>query len=253
MAKKDIKVESSSQTVVEKLKNLYKLQLIDIEIDRIKILRGELPLEVRDLEDEVAGLETRIEKLKADVENSYALIKSRENAKKEAEALIKRYTEQQNSVRNNREYDALTKEIEFQSLEIELCDKKIKDFKTEIEQKKLLIDEAVNRLEERKKELQIKKQELESIIAETKVDEEKLLAKREEISKLVESRLLYAYNRIRNNVRNKLAVVPIQRDACGGCYNKIPPQRQLDIKSSRKIIPCEYCGRILVDSDILEK
>ncbi len=253
MTGKDKKVENVSQSVVEKLKTLYKLQLIDIEIDRIKTLRGELPLEVRDLEDEVAGLETRIQKLKAEIESLHSQIKTREIAKKNAETLVKKYTEQQNNVRNNREYDALTKEIEFQNLEIELCNKKIKDFKAQIEQKEILLKESAERLEEKKKDLQAKKEELETIIAETKAEEEKLLAQREEVSVLIEQRLLYAYNRIRNNVRNKLAVVPIQRDACGGCYNKIPPQRQLDIKSSRKIIPCEYCGRILVDSDIMEK
>ncbi|HOK38008.1 MAG TPA: C4-type zinc ribbon domain-containing protein [Bacteroidales bacterium] len=253
MTSKDKKVENVGQSVKEKLKTLYKLQLIDIEIDRIKTLRGELPLGVRDLEDEVAGLETRIQKLKAENENLNSQIKAREIAKREAEALVKKYTEQQNNVRNNREYDALTKEIEFQNLEIELCNKKIKDFKTQIEQKEILLKESIERIEEKKKDLQAKKVELETIIAETKAEEEKLMFQREDVAALIEQRLLYAYNRIRNNVRNKLAVVPIHRDACGGCYNKIPPQRQLDIKSSRKIIPCEYCGRILVDPDILEK
>ena len=247
------KKNETTLSVNDKLKSLYKLQLIDSEIDRLKIMRGELPLEVRDLEDEIAGLETRISNLEKEVEFLNSQINAREIGKNEAQALIKRYTEQQNNVRNNREYDSLTKEIEFQNLEIELCDKKIKEHKTDIESKNIQIEESKNKLEERSKDLEVKKAELNSIISETQIDEENLLKQREEISEQIEPRLLYSYSRIRNNVLNKLAVVSIERDACGGCFNKIPPQRQLDIKSSRKIIPCEYCGRILVDSDILEK
>jgi predicted nucleic acid-binding Zn-ribbon protein len=216
-------------------------------------MRGELPLEVRDLEDEIAGLETRLANLNAEVDQLQAQISTRENGKTEAQALIKRYTEQQNNVRNNREYDSLSKELEFQNLEIELCEKKIKEHKYDIEQKSVLIEESTSRLNERKSDLEQKKSELDSIISETQIDEEKLNVEREKIATSIDSRLLYAYSRIRNNVLNKLAVVSIERDACGGCFNKIPPQRQLDIKSSRKIIPCEYCGRILVDPDILEK
>ncbi len=251
MAKKETKKETSSQSIHEKLKSLYKLQLIDSEIDRIKITRGELPLEVRDLEDEITGLETRVKNLEKEVEELKTQISTRQNGKKESEALIKKYTDQQNNVRNNREYDSLTKEIEFQSLEIELCDKKIKEHNTEIEIKNNLIEESRAKFEDRSKDLELKKSELDTIIAETQKDEEKLNKNRESIANEIEPRLLFAYSRIRNNVLNKLAVVSIERDACGGCFNKIPPQRQLDIKSSRKIIPCEYCGRILVDSDIL--
>lgn len=253
MAKTDNKIESANLSVTDKLKSLYKLQLIDSEIDRIKIMRGELPLEVRDLEDEIAGLETRIANLEIETAQLTTQISTRESGKAEANALIKKYTEQQNNVRNNREYDSLSKEIEFQTLEIELCEKKIKEHKIDIEQKTIFIDESKNRLDERKKDLEQKKAELDSIISETQIDEEKLNKDRETIATNIESRLLYAYSRIRNNVLNKLAVVSIERDACGGCFNKIPPQRQLDIKSSRKIIPCEYCGRILVDPEILEK
>jgi len=250
MAKKETKTESL--TIHEKLQNLYRLQLIDSEIDRIKIMRGELPLEVRDLEDEIAGLETRVNNLESEVSQLNSQIAARQNGKKESEALIKKYSDQQNNVRNNREYDSLTKEIEFQSLEIELCEKKIKEHTSDIEIKKALIGESRTKFEERAKDLEVKKAELDNIIAETQKDEEKLDKKREDIASNIEPRLSYAYSRIRNNVLNKLAVVSIERDACGGCFNKIPPQRQLDIKSSRKIIPCEYCGRILVDPDILE-
>jgi len=253
MAKKETKTENLTLTIEEKLKSLYRLQLIDSEIDRIKITRGELPLEVRDLEDEIAGLETRVTNLENEVSQLDSQISARENGKKEAEALIKKYTDQQNNVRNNREYDSLSKEIEFQNLEIELCDKKIKEHKADIETKNVLIEESRTKFEERSKDLEVKKAELDTIIAETQKDEEKLNKQREDIAAVIEPRLLYAYSRIRNNVLNKLAVVSIERDACGGCFNKIPPQRQLDIKSSRKIIPCEYCGRILVDPDILEK
>ncbi|MFY9591669.1 MAG: C4-type zinc ribbon domain-containing protein, partial [Bacteroidales bacterium] len=171
----------------------------------------------------------------------------------DAEALIKKYTEQQNNVRNNREFDSLSKEIEYQNLEIELCDKKIREYKHEIEQKTAQIEEANEKLVDKQQHLEQKKQELDTIISETKVDEEKQNKEREEIAENIDPRLLAAYSRIRNNVLNKLAVVSIERDACGGCFNKITPQRQIDIKSSRKIIPCEFCGRILVDPDILEK
>jgi uncharacterized protein len=253
MTKTDSKIESTGLSVTDKLKSLYKLQLIDSEIDRIKIMRGELPLEVRDLEDEIAGLETRLSNLDDEVAQLKSQILQREHGKNESTALIKRYTEQQNNVRNNREYDSLSKEIEFQNLEIELCEKKIKEHTYDIEQKSVLVEESTNRINERKSDLEQKKSELDSIISETQIDEEKLNNEREKIATVIDSRLLYAYSRIRNNALNKLAVVSIERDACGGCFNKIPPQRQLDIKSSRKIIPCEYCGRILVDPEILDK
>ncbi|MDR2009579.1 MAG: C4-type zinc ribbon domain-containing protein [Bacteroidales bacterium] len=247
------KNESANMSITEKLKSLYRLQLIDSEIDRIKTMRGELPLEVRDLEDELAGLETRISNLENEVELLNSQINSREMAKVESQALIKKYTEQQNNVRNNREYDSLTKEIEYQTLEIELSEKKIKEHKSDIEIKNQMIEDAKLKFADRSKDLELKRAELESIIAETQLDEEKLNNEREEIAESIEPRLLYSYSRIRNNVINKLAVVSIERDACGGCFNKIPPQRQLDIKSNRKIIPCEYCGRIIVDPEILEK
>ena len=240
-------------TVTEKLKNLYRLQLVDSKLDEINTLRGELPLEVRDLEDEIAGLETRISNYKQEIKDLNAQILVSDRKKTEAQALLKKYQEQQNNVRNNREFDALTKEIENQDLDIQLAEKSIRVSKEEIENRNNMISEAKDRLAERRKDLDMKKVELDGIISETKTEEEKLNAEREEISQTIEPRLLFAYTRIRNNARNKLAVVTIERDACGGCYNKIPPQRQLDIKSSKKIIPCEYCGRILVDPEILEK
>ena len=240
-------------TVTEKLKNLYRLQLVDSKLDEIKTLRGELPLEVRDLEDEIAGLETRISNYKQEIKDLNAQILVSDRKKTEAQALLKKYQEQQNNVRNNREFDALTKEIENQDLDIQLAEKNIRVSKEEIENRNNMIADAKERLAERRKDLDMKKVELDGIISETKTEEEKLNAEREEISQTIEPRLLFAYTRIRNNARNKLAVVTIERDACGGCYNKIPPQRQLDIKSSKKIIPCEYCGRILVDPEILEK
>ena len=240
-------------TVTEKLKNLYKLQLVDSKLDEIKTLRGELPLEVRDLEDEIAGLETRINNYKHEIKELNTQILASDRKKSEAQALLKKYQEQQNNVRNNREFDALTKEIENQDLDIQLAEKNIRVSKEEIENRNNMIAEAKDRLAERRKDLDMKKVELDGIISETKTEEERLNAEREEISQTIEPRLLFAYTRIRNNARNKLAVVTIERDACGGCYNKIPPQRQLDIKSSKKIIPCEYCGRILVDPEILEK
>lgn len=245
------RVPETEISIEEKLRSLYSLQLVDTEIDKIKILRGELPLEVQDLEDEVAGLETRIENLKEEVAG-YDQAVARKNVEiGESQALIKKYEEQQNNVRNNREYDSLSKEIEFQTLEIELSNKKIKEFNLQIEEKKLLIEEAEKALSERSGDLENKKKELDEIIDDTRKEEEALIAKSEEIESIIEERLITAYKRIRINARNGLAVVTINRDACGGCFNQIPPQRQLDIKSRKKIIVCEYCGRILVDDEII--
>lgn len=252
MTKKEPKTQTN-QTTEDKLKNLYRLQLVDSEIDKLKIMRGELPLEVRDNEAELDGLVTRIEKLSNELEQLNKMITSEKNAIEESQLLIKKYTEQQNNVRNNREYDSLSKEIEFQELCVESSDKKIGNYEKDIEVKTEKIEIAKKDYEEKKKDLDIKKSELNAIIEETQKDEDKLLKKREEFLELIEPRLIYAYNRIRNSVINKLAVVAIERDACGGCFNKIPPQRQLEIKTDKKIIPCEYCGRILVDPDILEK
>jgi uncharacterized protein len=252
MAKEKI-AEKADMAVEEKLSALYTLQQIDSEIDRIRIVRGELPLEVQDLEDVVLGLETRLNNFNQEVADLEAAIAEKKNVMKEAAAAIKKYESQQNKVRNNREYDSLTKEIEFQNLEIQLSDKRIKEFKAAIVQKKELIEKAEEEFKEKKKDLKAKKAELDEIIAETEKEEEALLKRSKTAEKQIEDRLLNAYRRIRDNARNGLAVVVVQRDACGGCFNKIPPQRQLDIQARKKIIVCEHCGRILVDPELAEK
>jgi predicted nucleic acid-binding Zn-ribbon protein len=238
----------AEMSVEEKLQALYDLQQVDTEIDKIKILRGELPLEVQDLEDEIEGLETRINNIEAEVKSLQEAISKKNNEVTGAQSLIKKYEEQQNNVRNNREYDSLSKEIEFQTLEIELAEKRKKEFSEQVAEKEQLIAESNEVLEERKGDLTNKKSELDEIIADTQKEEELLDKKRDQIENMIEPRLYTAYEKIRNNARNGLAVVTVERDACGGCFNKIPPQRQLDIASRKKIIVCEYCGRILVDT-----
>jgi len=247
------KAHDTEITVEERLRALYGLQLVDSEIDKIKTLRGELPLEVQDLEDEIAGLETRLGNLRDEVVNFDKSVSKKNNEIIEAQALIKKYEEQQKNVRNNREFDSLSKEIEYQNLEIELCNKKIREFNVHTDEKKMLISESEAVLNDRKADLENKKSELEEIISDTQKEEEGLYKKSEKIQHVIEERLLAAYKRIRTNARNGLAVVSIQRDACGGCFNQIPPQRQLDIKSRKKIIVCEYCGRILVDDEIIQE
>ena len=239
-------------TVEEKLQNLYELQRIDTEIDKIKTLRGELPLEVQDLEDEIAGLETRIENLKAELSELDKTSSTRKMDIKKAEEAIKKYSEQLDNVRNNREYDALSKEIEFQKLEIELQEKRIREAQKAKAEKEALMEESKKRYEDKVSDLEAKKGELNDIINETHKDEESLQTKSEELAATIDERLLTAYRRIRSNARNGLAVVTVDRDACGGCFNKIPPQRQLDIRSRKKIIVCEYCGRILIDKYICD-
>ena len=241
MAKKDATIE-------EKLKALYDLQVIDSTIDKIRTVRGELPLEVQDLEDEVAGLETRLEKLTLEIEDLNVEISNRKNSITDANNLIKKYEEQQNKVRNNREFDAITKEIEYQNLEIELAEKRIKEGEFLLVSKQEKVDEAKEYLDGRKIDLENKRKELEEITSETQGEEEKLIKKSEKAAKVVDERLIKAYHRLRTGARNGLAVVTVQRDACGGCFNKIPPQRQLDIKNHKKVLVCEHCGRILVDA-----
>ena len=241
--------EAVEMSVADRLKALHDLQIVDSEVDSIKILRGELPLEVQDLEDEVAGLETRINKLNSDVEEMEDAVSRKNNEIVSSLDLIKKYEEQQNNVRNNREYDSLSKEIEFQTLEIELAEKRKKEFAVLLEEKKKVIADSQLVLDERTADFQTKKSELEEIISDTRKEEEILLKKREDLQLLINERLYTAYTKIRNNARNGLAVVTVERDACGGCFNKIPPQRQLDINARKKIIVCEYCGRILVDID----
>jgi len=239
-------------TVEEKLQHLYELQRIDTEIDKIKILRGELPLEVQDLEDEIAGLETRLENLKNEIAEADKSVATKKQEIAKSEELIKKYTEQLDNVRNNREYDALTKEVEFQKLEIELQNKRIREAQKIKAEKEVNLETSSKQYEEKKTDLEAKKAELDDIIAETHKDEEALTKKAGELAKNIEERLLTAYRKIRNNARNGLAVVTVDRDACGGCFNKIPPQRQLDIRSRKKIIVCEYCGRILIDKYICD-
>ena len=236
-------------TVEEKLQNLYELQRIDTEIDKIKTLRGELPLEVQDLEDEIAGLETRIENLKVELGELDKTASTRKMDIKKAEEAIKKYSEQLDNVR---EYDALSKEIEFQKLEIELQEKRIREAQKPKAEKEALMEESKKRYADKVSDLEAKKGELNDIINETHKDEESLQSKSEELAATIDERLLTAYRRIRSNARNGLAVVTVDRDACGGCFNKIPPQRQLDIRSRKKIIVCEYCGRILIDKYICD-
>ncbi|CAN5166118.1 C4-type zinc ribbon domain-containing protein [soil metagenome] len=247
-AKKD---EKSDIPVEEKLRALYELQQIDSQIDRIRTVRGELPLEVRDLEDEVEGLDTRSNNLHEEVAKLEDAINDKKNVIKDAGIAIKKYEAQQGKVRNNREFDSLTKEIEFQNLEIQLAEKRMKEFKAQIAAKKEIIENSQAALDERKNDLKLKKEELEDIVSETRKEEDELTEKSKIAEEKIEGRLLHAYKRVRQNVRNGLAVVPVERDACGGCFNKIPPQRHLDIRMHKKIIVCEHCGRILVDADFL--
>lgn len=239
----------SDMSMETRLKLLYKLQQTDSKIDKIYLLRGELPLEVQDLEDDIAGLETRISNLSKEIADGEAFIAQKKQDIVTSKTLIEKYEVQRNNVKNNREYDSLSKEIEFQDLERQLSEKRIKDTTKMVAEKKEALAVATELLDGRRVDLMNKKQELESIIEETQKDEEILLKESEEIQSQIEVRLLNAYKKVRSNTRNKLAVVTVKRDACGGCFNKIPPQRQLDIASSKKIIVCEYCGRILVNPE----
>ena len=246
MAKKD----PTDLTVEEKLKALYQLQTTLSAIDEKRALRGELPLEVQDLEDDIAGLTTRIEKIQTDIEQFDRAINQKQHEIEDAQASVERYKKQLEMVSNNREYDTLSKEIEFQELEIELCSKKIREAQQMINERLYDLHKAEDQKADREKGLVKKRSELESIMAETREEEENLKEKAFELEKKIEPRLLQSFKRIRNGARNGLGIVYVQRDACGGCFNKIPPQRQLDIKMHKKIIPCEYCGRILIDPEL---
>jgi len=246
MAKK----ESADLSVEEKLKTLYQLQTTLSAIDEKKALRGELPLEVQDLEDEIAGLTTRVEKINADIKEFKDAVSQKKAEINEAQASVERYKAQLNEVKNNREYDTLSKEIEFQSLEIELCNKKIKEANVKIEEKTADLKTNEELIKDRRQALEEKKSELDEIIDETRTEEERLKESAKELEVKIEPRLLTSFKRIRKNARNGLGIVYVQRDACGGCFNKIPPQRQLDIKMHKKIIVCEYCGRILIDPEL---
>ena len=240
-------------TVEDKLRALYDLQLIDSRVDEIRNVRGELPLEVEDLDDEVSGLKTRIDKLKTDIETVNYEITAKKNMIEESKALIKKYSEQQKNVRNSREFNSLSKEVEFQELEIQLAEKHIKEFKVQIDQKKEVISETKERLSERESHLKHKKGELDAILAETEKEEKALLKKSEEFEDKIEERLVNAYKRIRGSVKNGLAVVPIERGASGGSFFTIPPQVQVEIATRKKIITDEHSGRILVDPVLAEE
>lgn len=242
--------KKNEATVEEKLRALYDLQLIHSRIDTIRSVRGELPLEVEDLEDEVAGLNKRLEKLDAERDMIDEQVKAKKNLIEESKAAIKKYAEQQKNVRNNREYNSLSKEIEFQELEIQLAEKNIKEYKAQIEQKKEVIEKTKERLSEREAHLNHKKGELDEILAETQKEEQALLSQSDEYEQNIEDRLVKAYKRIRSNVRNGLAIVPIERGASGGSFFTIPPQVQMEIASRKKIITDEHSGRILVDEEL---
>ena len=247
---KEAKKDSQELTVEQKLKTLFQLQTTLSKIDEIKTLRGELPLEVQDLEDEIAGLNTRIERINSEIAELKSSIATKKVEIETAKASVAKYKDQQDNVRNNREYDFLSKEIEFQSLEIELCEKRIREFTEQEAAKEKEVETCTAQLEERKQDLEVKKNELDEIVSETKQEEEKLRDKAKDLGTKIEPRLLQSFKRIRKNSRNGLGIVYVQRDACGGCFNKIPPQRQLDIRSRKKIIVCEYCGRIMIDPEL---
>jgi len=241
--KKTAEVDYSMQ---EKILALYELQKIDSKIDEINKVKGELPLEVQDLEDEMAGMKTRIEHINAEIEELNTLSKQRKREVDQAKIMIGNYKEQQNNVRNNREFDAITKEIEYQELEIELAEKRLKEYAAGVKVKKAQLEEAEALSKERTADLGAKKAELEGIEAETAPLVAEYSVQADGVKEKIDERLLAAYERIRRNVRNGLAVVTVKRDACGGGFNRIPPQRQVDIRQGKKIIICEYCGRILV-------
>ena len=246
MARKD----PTDLTVEEKLKALFQLQLTLSQIDEKRAIRGELPLEVEDLENEVEGLNVRMDKIQHEIDEYDAAVAQRRADIEEAKASVARYNKQLDEVRNNREYDTLTKEIEFQELEIQLCEKKIKEAMQKIDERRHDMQRAEDQLNDRETALEEKRGELDEIMQETREEEEILKAKAKDYETRIESRILTSFKRIRKNARNGLGIVYVQRDACGGCFNKIPPQRQLDIKMHKKIIPCEYCGRILIDPEL---
>ncbi len=246
MAKK----EAKKMSVEQKLQALYELQTTLTAIDEKRALRGELPLEVQDLEDEIAGLDTRIEKIDTEIKEFQSAITMKKGEVQEAQANLERYNNQLNEVRNNREYDSLSKQIDYERLEVELCNKKIKEATDQVAYRTNDLEIAKTEREERQKDLDEKKSELEDILAETREEETMLKERAKDLEVKIEPRLLSSFKRIRKSARNGLGIVYVQRDACGGCFNKIPPQRQLDIKMHKKIIVCEYCGRILVDPEL---
>ena len=241
------------QTIEQKLRALWQLQTIHTKIDKIRQVRGELPIEVSDLEDDIAGLETRIEKIRGELDELEDAIVNRRNMIQDAQAAIKKYEGQLNEVKNNREYDAITKEIEIQGLDIQVSEKKIREFEFEIKNKTEVYDGTQETLEAARKDLEIKKGELDTITGETQKEEDELTKQADDAEKDIEERLIRVYRRLRTSYKNGLAVVSIDRDSCSGCHNKIPPQKQLEIRQRKKIIVCEHCGRVLVDEALAEE
>ena len=239
-------------TVEDRLKALYQLQMIDSEVDKIRIVRGELPLEIEDLEDLLAGMQTRLDKLNSELDVVNNEILAKKNANLDAEALVKKYEKQLKNIKNNREFSSLTKELEYKTLEIQLNEKQMAELNAKTLHKDEVINEVKVQVADKEEELAVKNKELAAIIKETEKEEKVLLKKSEKAQEVIEERILKSYTRIRSKVVNGLAVVSVDRNACGGCFNQIPPQRQLDIQMHKKVIVCEHCGRILVDSNILE-
>ena len=247
MAKKKVTV-----SVEDRLKALYQLQIIDSEVDKIRIVRGELPLEIEDLEDLIAGLKTRLEKLVGELEVVNTDLLAKKNSIADATVLVEKYEKQLKNIKNNREFSSLTKELEYKGLEIQLNEKHIAELQAKVIHKDEVITESKLQIMDREEELSVKNKELAAIVKETEKEEKDLLKRSDKAQVVIEERILTAYSRIRNKVKNGLAVVSVDRDACGGCFNQIPPQRQLDIQMHKKVIVCEHCGRILVDSNILD-
>ncbi|MFH1004522.1 MAG: C4-type zinc ribbon domain-containing protein [Bacteroidota bacterium] len=244
--------EKIDVSVEKKLRALYELQILDSKIDKIRTVRGELPIEIKDLEDAVEKIATRIEKTNEELHNMEVAISEKKSTIKDIEIMIKKYKSQQNKVRNNREYESLTKEIEYQTLEVTLFEKHIKEYKVSVTDKKERLKQLEEELKERKNWLKEKQGELDEIVAETEKEETALMKKSKASEFVIEEHLLNSYKRIRSNMRNGLAVVPVDRDACSGCFSKIPSQRQIDIRTHKKLLVCEHCGRILVDPLIAE-
>ena len=244
--------EKVTVSVEDRLRALHQLQIIDSQVDKIRIVRGELPVEIEDLEDLIVGLKTRLEKLTNELDEVNTGLSAKQNSILDAAELVKKYEKQLKNIKNNREFSSLTKELEYKGLEIQLNEKHIVELQAKVLHKEEVINESKQQISEREDELSVKNKELAAIVKETEKEEKALLKKSNKAQVVIEERILSAYSRIRSKVRNGLAVVSVDRDACGGCFNQIPPQRQLDIQMHKKVIVCEHCGRILVDSNILD-
>ena len=244
--------EKVTVSVEDRLRALHQLQIIDSQVDKIRIVRGELPVEIEDLEDLIVGLKTRLEKLTNELDEVNTGLSAKQNSILDAAELVKKYEKQLKNIKNNREFSSLTKELEYKNLEIELNEKHVNDLQAKILHKKEIIEESNLQIKDREEELKVKNTALEAIVKETEKEEKSLMKKSDKAQKVIEERLLNSYRRIRSSVKNGLAVVSVSRDACGGCFNQVPPQRQLDIQMHKKVIVCEHCGRILVDGNLLD-